>query len=190
MQSPTYAAVSTNKIRVRSSQKWHQQKIRVCAVTQCINMQSLKAVVRYQLNTVSNFNTFSNNMDWRRSQSLRVYDNGLVKHLNNACTQRICQTSTFYTAGRNFWNVSWQEDAEGICQSWTGRGRRRMAGRLAGRSYGAWLWYHMMVITPDSIFISNANAYIYTKYMAVGFHLPLSLFGFLSNHILFIIYLQ
>ena len=41
----------------------------------------------------------------------------------------------------------------------------------------------MMVITPNSIFISNANAYIYTKYMAVGFHLPLSLFGFLSNQI-------
>ena len=40
-----------------------------------------------------------------------------------------------------------------------------------------------MVITPDSIFISNANACIYTKYMAVGFHLPLSLFGFLSNQI-------
>ena len=32
-------------------------------------------------------------------------------------------------------------------------------------------------------FISNANACIYTKYMAVGFHLPLSLFGFLSNQI-------
>ena len=41
----------------------------------------------------------------------------------------------------------------------------------------------MLVITPDSIFISNANAYIYTMHMAVGFHLPLSLFGFLSNHI-------
>ena len=67
-----------------------KKKIRVYAVSQCINMQSLNAVVRYQLNTVSNFSTFSNNMDWRRSQSLRVYDNGLVKHLNNACTQRIC----------------------------------------------------------------------------------------------------
>ena len=30
---------------------------------------------------------------------------------------------------------------------------------------------------------SNANAYIYTNHMVVGFHLPLSLFGFLSNHI-------
>ena len=26
---------------------------------------------------------------------------------------------------------------------------------------------------------SNANAYIYTNHMVVGFHLPLSLFGFL-----------
>ena len=33
------------------------------------------------------------------------------------------------------------------------------------------------------MYISNANAYIYTKYMAVGFQLPLSLFGFLSNQI-------
>ena len=41
----------------------------------------------------------------------------------------------------------------------------------------------LLVIIPDSMSISNANAYIYTKYMAVGFHLPLSLFGFLSNHI-------
>ena len=41
------------------------------------------------------------------------------------------------------------------------------------------------VVGNNSRFIdySNANAYIYTKYMAVGFHLPLSLFGFLSIHI-------
>ena len=43
--------------------------------------------------------------------------------------------------------------------------------------------YYLLGITPYSIFISNANACIYTKYMAVGFHLPLSLFGFLSIHI-------
>ena len=30
---------------------------------------------------------------------------------------------------------------------------------------------------------SNANAYIYTNHMAVGFHLPLSWFSFLSIHI-------
>ena len=30
---------------------------------------------------------------------------------------------------------------------------------------------------------SNAKAYTYTNLMAVGFHLPLSLFGFLSIHI-------
>ena len=33
---------------------------------------------------------------------------------------------------------------------------------------------------------SNANAYIYTNHMAVGFHLPLSLFGFLLSIYLFI----
>ena len=36
---------------------------------------------------------------------------------------------------------------------------------------------------------SNAKAYTYTNLMAVGFHLPLSVFGFLSIHIP-IIYLQ
>ena len=30
---------------------------------------------------------------------------------------------------------------------------------------------------------SNAKSYTYTNLMAVGFHLPLSLFGFLSIHI-------
>ena len=40
-----------------------------------------------------------------------------------------------------------------------------------------------MVITPDSFFYSNAKAYTYTNLTAVGFHLPLSLFGFLSNQI-------
>ena len=30
---------------------------------------------------------------------------------------------------------------------------------------------------------SNAKAYTYTNLLAVGFHLPLSLFGFLSIHI-------
>ena len=33
---------------------------------------------------------------------------------------------------------------------------------------------------------SNANAYIYTNHMAVGFHLPLNLFGFLLSIYLFI----
>ena len=32
-------------------------------------------------------------------------------------------------------------------------------------------------------FYSNANAYIYTNHMVVGFHLSLSLFGFLPIHI-------
>ena len=35
-------------------------------------------------------------------------------------------------------------------------------------------------------YYSNANAYIYTTHMAVGFHLPLSLFGFLLFIYLFI----
>ena len=37
---------------------------------------------------------------------------------------------------------------------------------------------------------SNAKAYTYTNIMAVGFHLPLSRFGFLSIHIPIFIYLQ
>ena len=38
-------------------------------------------------------------------------------------------------------------------------------------------------ITPDSIIYSNAKAYTYTNLLAVGFHLPLSWFSFLSIHI-------
>ena len=51
-------------------------------------------------------------------------------------------------------------------QGQTGDGQAEvMAGRMAARSYGrqqtALLWYHLLVITPDSISISNANAYLY-----------------------------
>ena len=63
-------------------------------------------------------------------------------------------------------------------------------GRLAtGRSYGSAL---IALVGNNSRFIdySNENAYIYTNHMAVGFHLPLSLFGFLSIHIPIFIYLQ
>ena len=59
-------------------------------------------------------------------------------------------------------------------------------GRLAtGRSYGSAL---IPLVGNNSWFInySNANAYIYTNHMAVGFHLLLSLFGFLLFIYLFI----
>ena len=44
----------------------------------------------------------------------------------------------------------------------------------------------LIVGNNSRFYYSNANAYIYTNHMAVGFHLPLSLFGFLLFIYLFI----
>ena len=60
-----------------------------------------------------------------------------------------------------------------------GWGKGKWMSRLAtGRSYGSAL---IPLVGNNSRFIdySNANAYIYTNHMTGGFHLLLSLFGFL-----------
>ena len=92
--------------------------------------------------------------------------------LGIACTQKRLAGSS----ERADWQAEWQRSDD--------------TGRMVGMQCSQELWQEnsqalIPLVGNNSRFdpYSNANAYIYTNNMAVGFHLPLSLFGFLSNHI-------
>ena len=83
---------------------------------------------------------------------------------SNACRQeRLAGSSE-----RADWQAVWQP------------GGRRKCSRSYGRQPAL---IPLVGITPDSIIYSNAKAHTYTNLLAVGFHLPLSWFSFLSIHI-------
>ena len=112
-----------------------------------------------------------------------------IIHLQNAQLIRVSSAHKFNYEADNAC------DSIGRLMEQSGNGMaRRMAGRRAqkcSRSYGRQPAL-IPVVRYNSRFIvySNAKAYTYTNILAVGFHLPLSRFGFLSIHIPIFIYLQ
>ena len=83
--------------------------------------------------------------------------------------------------------IDWQTD--GAVWKWTGKqnarngqtGNRQELWQAGNQALIPLVRYNSRLIN-----YSNANAYIYTNHMAVGFHLLLSLFGFLLSIYLFI----